>query len=144
MARGNHLDEIKKNGLTLKTSEGETLICKPTLASNNIDDFPTPQLCLICVKSYDLDQLIENMKEKLSDNTIIIPLMNGIDIYERIRKNLKKSIVLPSCVYVGSHIENQGLVIQSGNPGFFCIRCWDSGRNRGWHKPPEQCLMSPA
>ena len=45
--------------------------------------------------------------------------MNGFDIYDRIRKNLKKGIVLPSCVYVGSHIEKPGLVIQSGNPGFF-------------------------
>ena len=45
--------------------------------------------------------------------------MNGIDIYERIRKNLEKSIVLPTCVYVGSHIEEPGYVIQTGNPGFF-------------------------
>jgi len=119
LARGSHLDIIKKDGLQLHTSDGEELICKPNLASDNINDFPAPDLCLICVKSYDLDELVKELNRKLSDNTIIIPLMNGIDIYERIRKNLNKCIVLPSCVYIGSHIEKPGLVIQSGNPGFF-------------------------
>lgn len=121
LARGPHLDIIKKDGLQLHTSDGEDLICKPNLASDNIDDFPAPDLCLICVKSYDLDELIKILNKKLSDNTIVIPLMNGIDIYERIRKNLNLglNIVLPSCVYIGSHIEKPGLVIQTGNPGFF-------------------------
>jgi 2-dehydropantoate 2-reductase len=119
LARGSHLEEINKNGLRLHLANGKNLICKPTLASDKIDDFPMPDLCLICVKSYDLDDLIIKIEKKLADNTVIIPLMNGIDIYDRIRKNLKKSIVLPSCVYIGSHIEEPGLIIQSGNPGFF-------------------------
>ena len=119
LARGSHLEEINKNGLRLHLADGKKLVCNPTLASDKIDDFPVPDLCLICVKSYDLDDLIIKIKEKLADNTVIIPLMNGIDIYDRIRKNLKKSIILPSCVYIGSHIEEPGLIIQSGNPGFF-------------------------
>lgn len=119
LARGPHLEIIKKDGLWLHTSDGEELICKPNFTSDNIDNFPAPDLCLICVKSYDLDELIKGLNKKLSANTIIIPLMNGIDIYERIRKNLRKCIVLPSCVYIGSHIDKPGLVIQTGNPGFF-------------------------
>ena len=119
LARGEHLEKIKKEGLKLKMSDGREIICHPTLASDEIVEFPIPELCILCVKSYDLDDLIVKIKDKLADNTIIIPLMNGIDIYERIRKNLSKSIVLPSCVYVGSHIERPGLVIQTGNPGFF-------------------------
>jgi len=119
LARGPHLEVIKKRGLELHTSEGKTLICTPTLASDDVNDFPTPDLCLICVKSYDLTNLILNIKNKLKDETVIISLMNGFDIYDRIRENLEKGIVLPSCVYVGSHIEKPGLVIQTGNPGFF-------------------------
>ncbi|TFG27434.1 MAG: 2-dehydropantoate 2-reductase, partial [Promethearchaeota archaeon] len=119
LARGSHLKEINRIGLRLHISTGEKLVCKPTLASDDIEDFPVPDLCIICVKSYDLDNLIINIKDKLAENTVIIPLMNGIDIYDRIRKNLKKCIVLPSCVYLGSHIEKPGLIIQTGNPGFF-------------------------
>lgn len=119
LARGVHLEHIKRNGLKLQMSDDQEIICQPKLASEDINEFPVPDLCLICVKSYDLDDLIRAIKERLADNTIIIPLMNGIDIYDRIRKNLDKCIVLPTCVYVGSHIEKPGFVIQSGNPGFF-------------------------
>ncbi|HDZ18009.1 hypothetical protein LCGC14_0507270 [marine sediment metagenome] len=121
LARGLHLEEIKKNGLKLNSSNGEELVCKPTLASDNINEIPTPDLCLICVKVYDLDDLIKLIKEKLSDRTIIIPLMNGVDIYDRIRKILKKSIVLPSCVYILSHIEKPGFItaFQSETAGYF-------------------------
>ncbi len=117
--RGNHLKEIQKKGLELHKSDGKLHICQPTLASDNIDDIPSPDICIISVKSYDLDDLVNTIKDKLSEDTIIIALMNGIDIYKRIRKNLKKCIVLPSCVYIGSHIEKPGVIIHSGNPGFF-------------------------
>lgn len=119
LARGQHLKEIREHGLELHTSDNETLVCTPTLASDNINDFPPPDLCLLCVKSYDLDDLVNILKYIITENTVIIPLMNGIDIYERIRANLKIGIVLPTCVYVGSHVEKPGLVIQRGNPGFF-------------------------
>ncbi len=121
LARGLHLEEIKKNGLKLNSSNGKELVCKPTFASDNINEIPIPDLCLICVKSYDLDDLIILLKEKISDKTIIIPLMNGVDVYDRVRKNLKKSIILPSCVYVISHIEKPGIIVyHSGNQdGYF-------------------------
>lgn len=119
LARGQHLNEIKKKGLTLRLDNGEEILCTPNLASDDVNDFPVPDLCLICVKSYDLDNFTEMFREKITKNTVIIPLMNGIDIYERIRKNLQNGIVLPTCVYIGSHIETPGLVIQTGNPGFF-------------------------
>jgi 2-dehydropantoate 2-reductase len=45
---------------------------------------------------------------------VILPLLNGVDIYERIRKHLTFGIVLPSCVYVGTHIESPGIIYQKG------------------------------
>jgi len=113
LARGEHLKVIQEKGLELHTSDGKVLICKPSMASDDINNFPTPDLCIVCVKSYDLDALIKKIKD------IIIPLMNGIDIYERIRANLERAIVLPTCVYVGTYRKKPGVVIQSGNPGFF-------------------------
>lgn len=119
LARGAHLVKIKQDGLELHTSEGAILNCIPSFASDNVREFLRPDLCLICVKSYDLNDLIQNIKDHILETTILIPLMNGFDIYDRIRRILNKGIVLPSCVYVGSHIETPGSVIQSGNPGFF-------------------------
>lgn len=113
IARGEHLNEIRKHGLILDSENGE-MICRPTLATDNIKELPILDFCLICVKSYDMDNMLIQLNEKISSNTIILPLSNGIDIYERIRKRIKTGVVFPSCVYVGTHIERPGKVTQRG------------------------------
>lgn len=114
IARNEHLESIRKNGLLLKTaSEGE-IICRPTMATDDFNLLPNLDICLICVKAYDLEDVLERIKYKVQAHTFIIPLLNGVDIYERIRKIIKQGIVYPSCVYVGTHIEKPGVVVQNG------------------------------
>ncbi len=114
IARNRHLEEIKKNGLILSTQDDGELICRPTLATDNPDELPELDLCLICVKSYDLDNVLKAIKDKIKDDTKIIPLLNGVDIYERVRKIIKNGIVYPACVYIGTHLERAGKVTQTG------------------------------
>jgi 2-dehydropantoate 2-reductase len=117
IARGEHLEEIKKHGLILNTPEAKGLICKPTLASDNIADIPQPDLYLLCVKGYDLNEATLTIKKNIGDGTLVIPLLNGVDIYERIRKNLDTGIVLSACVYIGALIEKPGVATHAGGPG---------------------------
>ncbi len=114
VARGKHLEEIKKNGLLLKTSNEGEFICKPTLCTDNFDELPMLDICLICVKQYDLNNVLVNLSNKVTSKTKIIPLLNGVDVYSRIRKVIKVGTVFPACVYVGTHIEKPGVVSQSG------------------------------
>ncbi len=113
VARGEHLREIQKNGLYLDTDDG-VMNCIPSMATDRISDIPVPDLCLVCVKSFDLDNVLKQLKEKVSEKTILLPLLNGVDIYERMRSVIKTGVILPSCVYVGTHIEKPGMVIQRG------------------------------
>jgi 2-dehydropantoate 2-reductase len=113
IARGRHLDEIRNNGLLLDTDEGE-FICRPTSATDDISVLPELDLCLVCVKSYDLEKAMMMIKDKIKDKTMILPLLNGVDIYERIRGVIKKGIVFPSAVYIGTYIERPGKVTQRG------------------------------
>ena len=113
VARGKHLEEIRKNGLVLDTDEG-TYTCVPTLATDNIRELPELDLCLVCVKGYDLQNVTEQLKPLISGKTMILPLLNGVDIYERIRSVISNGVVFPSCVYVATHIERPGKVTQKG------------------------------
>jgi 2-dehydropantoate 2-reductase len=117
IARGEHLVHIQRQGLILNTSEKQGLICKPAIATDRVDDIPTPDLYLLCVKSYDLEGTVNAISENMNRDTIVIPLLNGVDIYERIRQILQTGIVLPACVYVGTHIEKPGVVTQKGGDG---------------------------
>lgn len=116
IARGAHLNAIQKEGLAVVTAE-KTITGFPTLASDKTDDIPRPDLFLICVKSYDLKGAIMAIKPHVNENTILIPLLNGADIYQRIRSDLSRGIVLPACVYVGTHISSPGVIHQSGGDG---------------------------
>jgi 2-dehydropantoate 2-reductase len=113
IARGEHLNEIRKNGLVLDSDEGR-MVCTPTLSTDRISDLPPLDLCLICVKSYDLDRVTGQLRSKIAENTMMLPLLNGVDIYERIRANIPSGILFPACVYVATHIEKPGMVKQRG------------------------------
>jgi 2-dehydropantoate 2-reductase len=116
IARGEHLKALQQNGITLKTPE-RTINGLSTKATHDFCEIPVPDLIFLCTKSYDLKAAVEDIKERITDTTVIIPLLNGVDIYERIRVSLKTGIVLPSCVYLGTHIESPGVISQNGGNG---------------------------
>lgn len=117
IARGDHLHKIEKDGLVLKYGTKDEIHCRPTLATNDLTKVPTPDLYLVCVKSYDLNSAIEDISKNIKKNTIILPLLNGVDIYERIRTKLEDAIILPACVYIGTHIEKPGVISTKGGDG---------------------------
>jgi len=113
IARGAHLRAIQEKGLIL-SSEQEEIICRPALATDRLTDLPVLDLALFCVKSYDLEAILKQAGSAFSEETILIPLLNGVDIPDRIRKILPVSRILPACVYIGTHIERPGKVVQKG------------------------------
>jgi 2-dehydropantoate 2-reductase len=114
VARGPHLDKIRREGLRIRTvAEGEWT-CHPTLATDRIQDLPALDLCLLCIKSYDLAEAAQQLSEKASEATILIPLLNGVDIYERIHSRINAAQIFPGCVYIGAHIESPGNILQRG------------------------------
>ncbi|MEA3454717.1 MAG: 2-dehydropantoate 2-reductase [Candidatus Caldatribacteriota bacterium] len=116
IGRGEHLKAIQQHGLNLITDK-EEFHCFPSIATDNIRHIPTPDLYLLCVKGYDLNNAIASISKNISADTIILPLLNGVDIYERIRTSLQKAIVSPACVYVSSSIEKPGTIRQRGPEG---------------------------
>lgn len=116
ISRGEHLKAVQQHGLNLITDK-EEFFCFPNIATDNIRHIPAPDLYLLCVKEYDLDNAVASIAKNIYTNTIVLPLLNGVDIYERIRTTLRKAIVSPACVYVSSGIEKPGTIRQKGAEG---------------------------
>ncbi len=114
VARGMHLAAIRDHGLILSTADEGDMVARPVLATDNIDDLPALDVCLLCVKSYDLHDVLLRLQHRLSPVTLVVPLLNGVDIYERVREVVDRAIVFPACAYVGTHIEAYGKVTQKG------------------------------
>jgi 2-dehydropantoate 2-reductase len=116
IARGEHLKRLQQDGISVITPE-RIIKSRPDKATDDFHEIPVPDLILLCVKSYDLKAATDAIKANTEETTVIIPLLNGVDIYERIRATLATGIVLPSCVYLGTHIKSPGIIEQSGGNG---------------------------
>lgn len=121
IARGKHKDAILERGLLLKKDGGkEEIRVKPFFCSDTVDGLPVFDIVVISVKGYDLEQAARDVSRITDTNSVILPLLNGADIYERIRQHLKKGYILPSCLYLGTHIESPGVIFQNGGSGQIC------------------------
>lgn len=117
VGRGEHLKEVQHNGLILNTPEEKGIVCKPSKAVGNYAELPEADLIFVCVKSYDLLGAIKDISKKCKKDAYIVPLLNGVDVYGRVREYMDNGIVFPNCIYISSTIEKPGTVTQFGGNG---------------------------
>ncbi len=117
VARGETYEKVKENGLVLISPEHPNDRTHPNAIEENIRDIKNPDLILICVKEYDLENVCRQLAEVITKDTVLLPMMNGADIYDRIRKIIPDHVILPTCIYVASHIKERGVVEHKGKAG---------------------------
>ena len=113
-ARGQHLKEIQANGLKVIKGESE-FIAKPTLATDNPVEIGISDFIIITTKSYDIEAVIKQLRPCINQDTIILPLLNGVDSKERIKDIFPDNIVLDGCAYIVSRLKQVGVIENSGN-----------------------------
>ncbi len=117
LARGEHLKAIQENGLTFISPSVERIKVHPTHATDDPSTLPVQDLIVLCVKGYHIEEICRQLRPIVGNKTLILPLLNGIDIYDRIRAVLSEGIVLPGCIYISSTREAPGVVHQLGGKG---------------------------
>ncbi|MDQ3142756.1 MAG: 2-dehydropantoate 2-reductase [Bacteroidota bacterium] len=105
---------IKKSGLTLITPT-ETNVIYPSMVTSDQNEIGILDLLICTVKSYDLVESLSSLKNCISEETIILPLLNGVDAKETIAVIYPKNEILDGCVYIVSRLIEPGIVKKSGN-----------------------------
>jgi len=113
VARGEHYQAIKNNGLTVKSVAGDFEI-KPAQVIGNISEIVNPDLVIFTVKTYDTDNVAKELAPVVKDNTVIITFQNGIDNDNQIKKQIKNAQVYPGVAYVISTRTKPGVIEQTG------------------------------
>ncbi|MEA1971530.1 MAG: 2-dehydropantoate 2-reductase, partial [Thermodesulfobacteriota bacterium] len=113
IARGEHLDKIRNDGLKLITTEGD-FTATPSLATDNPKELGPLDLILFCVKGYGLENAARMITGNLHSNTVTIPLLNGVDSVERLKAILRQGNILNGCVYISTRIVRPGVIQQTG------------------------------
>jgi len=114
IARGEHLNQIRQHGLKVLKGE-ETFIAKPAVATNDAGAIGLADYILICTKNYDLAGIVAQLKPCIGPNTVILPLLNGIEGVEKIREMVPHALVPAGCVYIVSALKEPGVVANIGN-----------------------------
>ncbi len=115
IVRKNRGEQIKEKGLTLHSDYNGEIKVMPENVVYNGEKFTKQDYIFICVKNYSLEEACENIKDMVSDDTVIVPVMNGVDPGNKIRKLIGKGIVLDSLIYIISFIDENGNIVQQGD-----------------------------
>ena len=113
VARGRHLEEIRRCGLKVKSRLGDILV-KPANVTDSTKDIGPVDLVIIAVKLWDTDAAIEAAKPLLGPNTAVVSLQNGIEAVERLIPAFGKARVLGGSCQIAAVISGPGIILHTG------------------------------
>lgn len=116
VARGEHLQKIREQGLAVSTKDEGSWIARPDLATDRPADAGQVDIVLFSVKGYDLEQAAELVKPCIHEDTALISLLNGIDNAERLSAVIDRGHILNGCVYISAFLAAPGSITQVGGP----------------------------
>jgi len=109
VARGAHLEAIKRSGLAIRSAiEGDTVV-KPA-AVERLEGVDRADAVLFCVKSFDTDDAAARLWSVLGPDTPILSLQNGVDNEDRIDAKLGAGRALGGVAQVFATIESPGVI----------------------------------
>ena len=114
IARGRHLAAMQEKGLAVeKMWDGTTeLIPVKAMGMELYDE--QPDVVLVCVKGYSLEDTIPFIQRVAKPSTIVIPVLNIYGTGAKMQEQLPKLLVTDGCIYVSANIKEPGVLIQHG------------------------------
>jgi len=111
VARGAHLEAIRKEGLKIKSIHGDFTIF-PANATDNPVEVGEMDLILFCVKTYNTDEAAQAIRSNVGPQTVIMSLQNGIDAAERIGNVVGMEHVIGGVTWLSSAVGAPGIIRQ--------------------------------
>jgi 2-dehydropantoate 2-reductase len=109
VARGPHLDAIKRAGLAIRSvSEGDTVV-KPGVVER-LEGVERADAVLFCVKSFDTDDAASRLWSILGPDTPVLSLQNGVDNEDKIDAKLGAGRAMGGVAQVFATIEAPGVI----------------------------------
>ena len=112
IARGSNSDAIRRHGITV-VEDDRSFTEHPDRVVSAEEAEGFFDLLLLCVKSYDILDVIASLKKNISARTVIIPFSNGVEHAQRIA-SVSEAKVLHGAVYILAHKEADGTIRKKG------------------------------
>ncbi len=114
IARGRHLAAMWEKGLAVEKMWDQTTECIPVKATDMEHYNEQPDVILVCVKGYSLEDTIPFIQRVAKPSTIVIPVLNIYGTGAKMQEKLPGLLVTDGCIYVSANIKEPGVLIQHG------------------------------
>lgn len=114
VARGRHLAAMQEKGLAVEKMWDGTTEIIPVKAMDMEHYDEQPDVVLVCVKGYSLEDTIPFIQRVAKPFTIVIPVLNIYGTGAKMQEQLPKLLVTDGCIYVSANIKEPGVLIQHG------------------------------
>ena len=129
IARGENEQRIRRDGLKLETTKGN-FTARPKIITSDYSNLGSVDLLICCIKSYDIQKSMDQLMPCIGSHTIILPLLNGVDWVENIKKMFPGNRLWGGCIYLVSKLVEPGFVKETGNLDqlYFGALCKEQGK----------------
>jgi len=113
IARGNHLEAIKKDGLIVESINGDFKIM-PSIVTDNLTEVEEPELIILGVKSWQIPEAANELKSVIRKTTMVLPLQNGASNVEKLLEVLSKENIIGGLCHIVSFVSEPGKIKHVG------------------------------
>ncbi len=116
IARGDHLEAIRQDGLRVESVEPGEFTVENVFATDDPAEAGPCDVILYCVKPVANDSVIPAIAPMVGPDTVIIDLQNGVDNEERLAAAYGDERVMGGAAYIFTAVEGPGRIKQIGGP----------------------------
>ena len=113
IARGEHMNKMKTNGLLVKSILGDFLVY-PVKVTDRISEAGVADLVILAVKAWQVIAIMPEIKSLINQNTIILPLQNGVSTFGELRHFVSDKNIMGGFCRTYSKLESAGVIIHFG------------------------------
>jgi len=128
LARGEHLEVIRRRGLRIETDSGDILIA-PATATNDPEAVGPVDVVLLGVKTWQVSEAAEQMRPLIGSNTFVVPLQNGVEAASQLAAVLGSSQIVGGLCGTFSWIAGPGHIRSLGAINFIKFGELDNRRS---------------
>jgi 2-dehydropantoate 2-reductase len=112
IARGEHLDAMRREGLRIEGPE--PIHVKPVQATDKPAEVGVADVVMLCVKLWDTEQAIGQIRPMVGRETAVVSFQNGVLKDQYLRAAFDERQLMGGVGYVATTIDAPGIIRQTG------------------------------
>ncbi|MBI5945095.1 MAG: 2-dehydropantoate 2-reductase [Chloroflexi bacterium] len=120
IARGRHLSAIQQTGLSVDSIRGDFVV-NPAQATDSPQSIGAVDVVILAIKAWQLDEAVNQMKPLVGAETVIVPLLNGIEHMQTLVGAFGREHVLGGLCRISAFIADAGRIKHAGVDPFIAF-----------------------